>query len=606
MRDRLGIKPLYLAGVAGGLRFASSLPALVAGGGLDTSIDRVALHHYLTFHSVVPAPRTILAGVRRVEPGTLVRISASGASRVTRYWQAAFRRDPAHEGMDAEDWSLAVLEALRVAVDRRMVADVPVGVLLSGGLDSSLIVGLLAQAGQSQLQTFSVGFEPAGGRQGDEFEFSDLVAREFATDHHQIVVPGDRLLPALDRAIQAMSEPMVSHDVVAFHLLSEQVAKHVTVVQSGQGADEIFAGYDWYPPLREATGTGFDEYSGRFFDRTHAEMADVVEPDFLADRDASREFVLDYFDRPGTDAPIDRALRLDTEVMLVDDPVKRVDNMTMAWGLEGRVPFLDHELVELAAACPPELKLAQGGKGVLKDAGRRILPVEVVDREKGYFPVPALIHLEGPFLDLVESALRSPEARRRGIFRPGYVDRLLAGTQRRADAARRQQALAARRPRALAAGPRPLTGRFCASRRWVRQTHTNAPYEREAAMPDPSGNQTADVQETPLHAYGDGRDDEAQEGSRGVTGDQGQGDEASYQEGGHAGSTEFGGTPGPTDDSDAPGADAGYGAGAMDPGANDNNAPAGESNDDDAPAATDPESPARADASRPPRGAPIA
>jgi len=425
VRDRLGIKPLYVAAIPDGVRFASSLPALVAGGSIDTSVDPVALHHYLTFHSVVPAPRTILAGVRRVEPGTLVRICPSGDSRVTRYWRAAFRRDPAHEGMDADDWSRAVLDALRVAVDRRMVADVPVGVLLSGGLDSSLIVGLLAQAGQSQLATFSVGFEAVGGRQGDEFEFSDLVAQEFSTDHHKIVVPGDRLLPALDRAIHAMSEPMVSHDVVAFHLLSEEVSKHVTVVQSGQGADEIFAGYDWYPPLREATGTGFAEYSGRFFDRTHAEMAGVVEPDFLADRDASREFVLAYFDRPGTDAPIDRALRLDTEVMLVDDPVKRVDNMTMAWGLEGRVPFLDHELVELAAACPPELKLAQGGKGVLKDAGRRILPVEVVDREKGYFPVPALIHLEGPFLDLVETALRSPEARARGVFRPHYVDHLL-------------------------------------------------------------------------------------------------------------------------------------------------------------------------------------
>jgi asparagine synthase (glutamine-hydrolysing) len=426
VRDRLGIKPLYTAQIDGRLRFASTLPALVAGGGVDTSIDRAALHHYLTFHSVVPAPRTILSGVRRVEPGTLVRVSASGRSRVTRYWRAAFRRNPAHEGMEAGDWSAAILEALRVAVERRMVADVPVGVLLSGGLDSSLIVGLLAESGQSRLSTFSVGFERVGGHDGDEFEFSDLVAREFATDHHKFVVSGDRLRPALDRAIAAMSEPMVSHDVVAFHLLSEEVAKHVTVVQSGQGADEIFAGYDWYPPLADAPGSGFDEYSAKFFDRSHAEITEALEPDLLADHDVSHEFVRDYFGRLGADAPTDRALRLDTEVMLVDDPVKRVDNMTMAWGLEGRVPFLDHELVELAAACPPELKLAQGGKGVLKDAGRRVLPAEVIDREKGYFPVPALIHLDGPFLELVRSALHSPQARARGLFRPAYVDRLLA------------------------------------------------------------------------------------------------------------------------------------------------------------------------------------
>jgi asparagine synthase (glutamine-hydrolysing) len=426
VRDRLGVKPLYTAAIPGALRFASTLPALVAGGAVDTSIDRVSLHHYLTFHSVVPAPRTLLNGVRRVEPGTLVRISSTGESRVTRYWRAAFARNPAHAGMDAGDWSEAVLDALRVAVDRRMVADVRVGVLLSGGLDSSLIVGLLARDGKTRLSTFSVGFERVGEHDGDEFEFSDLIAREFATDHHKLVISGDRLLPALDHAIGAMSEPMVSHDVVAFHLLSEEVSKHVTVVQSGQGADEIFAGYDWYPPLRDARGSGFAEYSARFFDRSHAEIAAALEPDFLADHDASRDFVLGQFARLGADAPIDRALRLDTEVMLVDDPVKRVDNMTMAWGLEGRVPFLDHELVELAAACPPDLKLAQGGKGVLKDAGRRILPAEVIDREKGYFPVPALIHLAGPFLELVETALRSPRARARGLFRPAYVERLLA------------------------------------------------------------------------------------------------------------------------------------------------------------------------------------
>jgi asparagine synthase (glutamine-hydrolysing) len=123
---------------------------------------------------------------------------------------------------------------------------------------------------------------------------------------------------------------------------------------------------------------------------------------------------------------VDAALRLDSQVMLVDDPVKRVDNMTMAWGLEARVPFLDHELVELAAACPPELKLAQGGKGVLKDAARGAVPDEVIDRTKGYFPVPAIRHLEGPLLERVRAALYAPEAKARGLFRKEYVDALLA------------------------------------------------------------------------------------------------------------------------------------------------------------------------------------
>ena len=140
----------------------------------------------------------------------------------------------------------------------------------------------------------------------------------------------------------------------------------------------------------------------------------------------SRAFAAASFHRPGADTAVDRALRLDTEVMLVDDPVKRVDNMTMGWGLEARVPFLDHEFVELAAACPPELKLAGGGKGVLKEAARAVIPAEVIDRPKGYFPVPALVHLEGPYLALVEDALRSPRARERGLLEPAYLERLLA------------------------------------------------------------------------------------------------------------------------------------------------------------------------------------
>ena len=424
-RDRLGIKPLYLSESAGALRFASALPALLAGGGIDTSIDTVALHHYLMFHSVVPAPRTIFEGVRKLPPATLLIIEPDGSRRELKYWSASFSRDPVQEGMSPHDWEEAVLKALREAVERRMVADVPVGVLLSGGIDSSIIVGLLAEMGQPDLQTFSIGFESAGGTEGDEFEFSDIIAGHYGTDHHRFRVSNERMLPALKGAIHAMSEPMVSHDVVAFYLLSEEVAKHIKVVQSGQGADEIFAGYDWYPPLAHANGDGLDTYEAEFFDRPHAEMAEMLNPEYRVEKDASRAFVAEHFGRPGADTPLDRALRLDTEVMLVEDPVKRVDNMTMAWGLEGRVPFLDHELVELAAACPPELKLARGGKGVLKEAARRVIPNEVIDREKGYFPVPALTHLEDPYLDLVKSALYAPAAKERGIFREEYVERLL-------------------------------------------------------------------------------------------------------------------------------------------------------------------------------------
>ncbi|MEH0843450.1 N-acetylglutaminylglutamine amidotransferase [Micromonospora sp. CPCC 205711] len=426
-RDRLGIKPLYLAETPGVVRFASTLPALLAGGGVDTSIDPVALAHYLSFHSIVPPPRTILRGVTKLPPATVRVYEPDGRSHERVYWDPSFTRAAERADWSEQDWQDALLESLTTAVRRRMVADVPVGVLLSGGLDSSLVVALLAGEGQTGLSTFSIGFDAVGGREGDEFVYSDLVAKTFGTDHHQLRVAAQDLVPPLEAAVAAMSEPMVSHDCVAFYLLSQEVSKHVKVVQSGQGADEILGGYHWYPPLagidREQA---LETYAKAFFDRDAAGLARVLNPDWLADGDPAREFVAAHLGRAGAQTAVDAGLRIDTQIMLTDDPVKRVDNMTMAHGLEARVPFLDHEFVELAASCPPELKLAQGGKGVLKEIGRRVLPHEVIDRPKGYFPVPGLTHLEGKLLDRVRDALSAPAARRRDLFRADYVDALLA------------------------------------------------------------------------------------------------------------------------------------------------------------------------------------
>ncbi|MFI7588606.1 N-acetylglutaminylglutamine amidotransferase [Spongisporangium articulatum] len=426
-RDRLGIKPLYLAETPTAVRFASTLPALLAGGDVDTSIDRVALAHYLSFHSIVPPPRTILTGVRKLPPATVRVYEPGGEVRERTYWSPSFERNPAHAGWTEKDWQDALLESLTTAVQRRMVADVPVGVLLSGGLDSSLVVALLANQGQTGLATFSIGFDAVGGRSGDEFSYSDLVAQRFGTDHHQIKVNARDLVEPLESCVHAMAEPMVSHDCVAFYLLSEAVAKHLKVVQSGQGADEILGGYHWYPPMASAApDAAVDTYGRAFFDRDAAGLAEVLNPAWVAAGDPAREFVTAHFARPGAGSAIDAALRIDTTVMLTDDPVKRVDNMTMAHGLEARVPFLDHEFVELAASCPAELKLAQGGKGVLKEIGRRVLPWEVIDRPKGYFPVPGLTHLEGKLLDRVRDALSDPAARARDLYRREYVDTLLA------------------------------------------------------------------------------------------------------------------------------------------------------------------------------------
>ena len=293
-RDRLGIKPLYVADAPGRLRFASTVRALLDGGDVDTELDRHALHHYMSFHSVVPAPRTIYRGVRKLPPATVRVIQPDGTHADTVYWTPVFARDPARASWTNGDWQKALMDALRTAVERRMVADVPVGVLLSGGIDSSIVVALLAEQGQHGLATFSIGFDSIGGESGDEYFYSDLIAKAFDTNHHRIHIDSSRLLPAVPKTIAAMSEPMVSHDCVAFYLLSEEVSKSVKVVQSGQGADEILGGYDWYPPLatvaREQTT---EAYAKVFFDRDHSDVLAIFAPEYgIAAEDPSCQFVM--------------------------------------------------------------------------------------------------------------------------------------------------------------------------------------------------------------------------------------------------------------------------------------------------------------------------
>ncbi|MGA1530774.1 MAG: N-acetylglutaminylglutamine amidotransferase [Kiritimatiellia bacterium] len=422
-RDRLGIKPLYLADAPGGLRFASNLQALLAAGDVDTSINPEALHYYLHFHAVVPAPHTILRGITKLPQGTWLLIKPDGSRESQSYWSVDFNPRPGDEQRSEDDWRDLTLETMRASVKRRLVADVPVGVLLSGGVDSSLLVGLLAEAGQQDLNTFSIGFESVGEEAGDEFKYSDIIAREYQTRHHKITVESSRALPALKACIGGMSEPMVSHDVIRFYLLSGEVSRHIKVVQSGQGADEIFGGYHWYPPMMTSQDPVHD-YARVFCDRDHAEFAEIVHPD-LVSKDFSRTFIADHFSRPGADAAVDKALRIDASIMLVDDPVKRVDNTTMSWGLEARVPFLDHEVVELGARIPAALKIRDGGKFILKEASRKVIPSAVIDRPKGYFPVPALKYLRGDYLEFVKDIVNDPRARQRALYNRSYIDLLL-------------------------------------------------------------------------------------------------------------------------------------------------------------------------------------
>ena len=392
---------------------------------MDTAIDPVALHHLFTLHAVVPAPRTILRGVSKLTPGHWLRFDARGGRTEGTYWRLDATR-PAEPRSDAE-WLEAIHVALRYAVKiRSEVADVPVGVLLSGGLDSSLLVALLAEAGVSDLRTFSVGFEDTPEEAGSEFQFSDLVVEHYGTRHHRFLVPNAQVLQRLPEAIDAMTEPMFGQDAVAFFLLAEQVSREVKVVQSGQGADEVFGGYFWYPRIAaEREGSPVERFAKHYFDRDHDEYLRMVS-DAYAGEDHTSALIAERLAEPDADELLDAVLRLDATTLIVDDPVKRVDNMTMAWGLEARVPFLDHHLVELAARCPPEFKLREGGKYPLKAMARGLLPDAVIDRPKGYFPMPALKYVRGPFLELMRDVLASRASRERGLYRQTYLDQLLA------------------------------------------------------------------------------------------------------------------------------------------------------------------------------------
>ncbi len=422
-RDRLGIKPLYLSCTGERLRFASSLPALLKGGDIDGSLDPEALNHYLSFHAVVPAPRTLVKGIEKLPPATWLMVDAQGNRDQATWWSLAYGHDADEAGLELADWRDRLLASLREAVSIRQRAARDVGVLLSGGVDSSLLVGLLAEAGVKDLLTFSIGFQDAGGERGDEFEYSDLIARHYGTRHHQLRIGEHEIIEQLPAAFRAMSEPMVSHDCIAFYLLSREVSRHCKVVQSGQGADELFGGYHWYPPLLDSRDP-FTTYRNAFFDRSHAEYRDTVMPAWQTG-DLAGDFVREHFARPGADDPVDKALRLDSTVMLVDDPVKRVDNMTMAWGLEARVPFLDYRVAELSARIPSRFKLGDGGKQVLKEAARQVIPHAVIDRPKGYFPVPGLKHLQGRTRDWVRELLLDG-GNDRGLFNRASLERLLA------------------------------------------------------------------------------------------------------------------------------------------------------------------------------------
>ncbi len=429
-RDRFGIKPLYYSLDTQRLHFASSIEAVLAAGDVNKDLNPQAFQFAFSLHAVVPAPHTVFKQVCKVPPAHYMRINKHGDSHTQRYWQLSVEQQG-----DAVQWQERIEKTLYKAVEKRLLAaDVPVGVLLSGGVDSSLIVALAHQVRQKNpdikpLQTFSIGFEDIGSERGSEFYYSDQVVEQFATQHHKMVVPNAAVLQRLPEAIAAMSEPMFGQDAVAFYLLSEQVAQHVKVVLSGQGADEVFGGYFWYPQMQQAAQgvhgdvSHFDPY---YCDRTWQEMQQALSPDFVKS-DVVRPWIDEQLRGEGDF--INRVLSFDATTLIVDDPVKRVDNMTMAFSLEARVPFLDTAVVEQAMRSSGQWRLQNGGKHPLKQMALAHFNHDFVFRKKGYFPMPALKQVQGAFKDWMHDILHAQACRERGIYNRRFVEKLLADPQ---------------------------------------------------------------------------------------------------------------------------------------------------------------------------------
>jgi asparagine synthase (glutamine-hydrolysing) len=434
-RDHLGIKPLYYAELPeGGLTFASELKALLPVPGWSRDIDSVALDWFLATR-YIPAPRTIYAGARKLPPGHRLMVGMEEPLRVERYWDVVFAPEP---GWSPHEWAERLRSALAATVHRQMVADVPLGAFLSGGIDSSIVVGLMAQMATNPVRTFSVVFPGWPGL--DESAYARQVAERFATAHTEITVEADVAREWLEM-VRRLDEPFADPATLPTWLMARETRRYVTVVLTGEGADELFQGYGWYGwprplslptfltrPLRRlaqgllAGRRGRHRMTARLasdFSVLYAEsiLSSVTQaeerrrlyrPDWLAQLTAMapladlEELLRETANRPWST----RIQELDLKVWLEGDPLVKADRATMMASLEARVPFLDVEVVELAARIPPQWHRRDGvSKWLLRRAFDDLLPPEVLRRPKHAFDVPIAAWLRGPLRPYLEEAL---------------------------------------------------------------------------------------------------------------------------------------------------------------------------------------------------------
>lgn len=460
-RDRLGIKPLYYAEIGGRLMFASELKALLQLPEVERSLNWNAVDHLFAF-STTPRSEGIIEGVRKLEPGRFLTISQAEDIRIEGYWNVSFEPDYSlREEYCAERLRELVEESVRL----HLVSDVPLGAFLSGGVDSSSVVAAMAGEASSRTKTFSVGFKEADY---NESAFARLVARKLGTEHHELIVEPD-VWELIDNLVWHLDEPFGDPSAIPTYMVSKLAAGHVKVVLSGDGGDELFAGYDKYrveqrerrmdflpAALRKAPGiiarmmpegmkgrnflrhfslSGWERYldAATLFRQEEKEKLFCVDVrEMLSETDVGR---IEKEHLGGANGHWLSAIQcLDLGAYLPLDILTKVDRMSMAHSLEARVPLLDHKLVEFVATIPPELKLRDGvTKYIFKKALRGILPDSVIDRPKRGFAVPLGYWFRGKLDGFVRELLLSDRCRQRGIFNTAYMECLLKLHRKRRD-----------------------------------------------------------------------------------------------------------------------------------------------------------------------------
>jgi asparagine synthase (glutamine-hydrolysing) len=460
-RDRAGKKPLYYAEAGGALWFASEMKALLAIPEIPREVNPRAIHDFLT-HQYVPSPQTIFHGISKL-PHAHRLIWENGTITAERYWDLEYEPKQSISEAGARERAEEIIDE---AVRLRLESDVPLGCFLSGGIDSSLMVAMMRRHVSGPLRTFSIGFEEAGY---SELPYARQVAERFDTQHEEFIVRADAA-EALPKLAWHFDEPFADMAALPTYYLSEMTRRHVTVALNGDGGDESFAGYERYRGLhvfrqwsrlpdwfRRYLVRGLSRLASRMFplnpflgNVVYVNETTLAEPAWrylqtllifredMKERMYTREFAAQvgessslgwmksHYDRDGLKAPIDRMLNCDAQTYLPEDLLPKVDRTTMAFGLEGRSPLLDQELMQFAASLPAEIKFRGGElKSLLKQIAKPLLPEGLTERKKQGFSTPVGLWFKRDLKDLTRELILSDRAVGRGLFRRPYLERML-------------------------------------------------------------------------------------------------------------------------------------------------------------------------------------